>query len=173
MATVGEDSPLDSTVRQCLGTAQIPQHLGRRHLVILVLGATAAFVLAVQQALPAFIFDDDQTVLVAVSLVLLSVGTPLVVRCFEQQHVRNVGASLRGGSRLCEPSITPPAERLQDRVDQVVLGLGLIRMAVDRKSAIGAAQRIDDCRLRSGARTEEIHIRRHRPDAVAKEVIRK
>jgi hypothetical protein len=59
----------------------------------------------------------------------------LRVQIREQQHVRNVGSPGARGGRLHEPQIPVPAERFQDAEDQILLGLRLVRRALDEEAS--------------------------------------
>ena len=114
---VGEDSPTHPSFRQVVGATQVAEHLrGRRDGLV---GAP------VQAAQPPLRLDHRRADRVAGMLLAEFGGPALRAIVGEQEPVGHVPAA--GGAEILLPQMRRPAQLLQRRPDEVVLGFGLVR----------------------------------------------
>jgi len=131
-AAVGEDAPANGAVGHGLGAGQIAQHLrGRRALGQEALRA-ALLLAAVERTPPALGFEDGDAVAVAARLLRARLGRGLGRLVREQQQVRHVAATAAGGGLLRQ--VVLPAQGFEHRLDQILLGGGLVGGAGHREA---------------------------------------
>lgn len=129
---VGQDAQAKVAGREIVHTSQIAKHLGRgRDSLSPASGA------AIEGPEPALGLDDRKSKLVTFPLLGESVGPVLRHIVSEQQSIGNVFPAPEREILLAQAR--PPAEPVQDRPDQVVLGLALVgrvrgREAVEYRS---------------------------------------
>jgi hypothetical protein len=133
VAAVGEDAPAQAAGGHVVHPAQVAQHLRGGHAVL----ALAAGVLAIENPVPALRLDDAEP---------MPEAPPRIERrrvrlrfgAAEQQRVGNVVARL--GRQVLLHRHVGPSDRLQQRPDELLLGLRLRRVL---QLAEGGQERLD------------------------------
>lgn len=117
---VGQDAKPDFVVGLDIDAAQILEHLRRGHAFF----ARITLIGAIERAIPAFGFQNGQTMLKAFPLLCFADGKRLGCRISEQQRVGNLLAPFLRENLL--DLVVRPVKRLNHRVDELFLGFGFI-----------------------------------------------
>ncbi|MCM0020284.1 MAG: hypothetical protein NBV67_09845 [Tagaea sp.] len=125
MAAIGQHPPQDLAVRRDVGTVQVAENLSGRDLVSFALRRR----LAVQRHAPGLVLRDRYAVAIARGVGGRILGFGARLRIGEKQQVGDVRATLRLGRALRDPAFARPVEGGENRIDDVVFGLGLVELA--------------------------------------------
>ena len=142
---VGEDAPAESSGCEVIDATEVPEHLRGGSGLGVQVGAP------VERKHPGLGLDDGEPQLVALPFLPEIVGAVLRRLVGEQQAVRYVIEAPRGEVLLAQAR--RPSEAGQDRPDQIVLGLALVRRLRGRKPVEDLSQRLLDA-VERGVREE-------------------
>ena len=130
LGAIGQNAPAELAAGQIIDPAQITQHL---------CGRCRGFVPArrtIQRTRPALAFDDGQPVGIPLPLIAMRIGGGFGFGISKQQAVRHIIAPANRQVLLAERF--SPAKRAQNRPDEIILGLALVRLVALRKGGSNA-----------------------------------